>query len=55
MESTSLAKLFIRVWFSMVTEQEENPYLHTLLFLTEFLDFAGLGGVKGCCQMLSSG
>ena len=28
------------------TEQEEYPYLHALLFLTEFLDFAGLRGRK---------
>ena len=59
MESTFLAKLFIRVWFNVVTEIEEYPYQHALLFLTEFLDFAGLGGVKGCCSdigyMLSSG
>ena len=50
MESTFLAKLFIRVWFNMITEQEEYPYLHALLVLIEFLDFAGLGGVKGCCS-----
>ena len=59
MESTFLAKLFIRVWFNVVTELEECLYLHALLFLIEFLDFAGLGGVKGCCSdpgyMLSSG
>ena len=50
MESTFLAKLFIRVWFNVVTELEEYLYLHALLFLIEFLDFAGLGGVKGCCS-----
>ena len=60
MESTFLAKLFIRVWFNVVTELEEYPYLHALLFLIiEFLDFAGLGGVNGCCSdtgyMLYSG
>ena len=59
MESTFLAKLFIRVWFNVVIELEEYLYLHALLFLIEFLDFAGLGGVKGCCSdtgyMLSSG
>ena len=59
MESTFLAKQFIRVWFNVVTELEEYPYLHVLLFLIEFLDFTGLGGVKGCCSdtgyMLSSG
>ena len=50
MESTYLAKLFIRVWFNVVTELEEYLYLHALLFLIEFLDFAGLGGVKACCS-----
>ena len=59
MESTFLAKLFIRVWFNVVTELEEYLYLHALLFLIEFLDLAGLGGVKGCWSdtgyMLSSG
>ena len=59
MESTFLAKLYIRVWFNVVTKLEEYLYLHALLFLIEFLDFAGLGGVKGCCLdtgfMLSSG
>ena len=59
MESTFLAKLFIRVWFNVNTELEEYPYLHALLFLIEFLDFAGLGCVKGFCShtgyMLSSG
>ena len=61
-ESTFLAKLFIRVWFNVVTELEEYlSYLHALLFLIEFLDLAGLGGVKGCWSetgykiMLSSG
>ena len=58
MDSTFLAKLFIRDWFNVVTELEEYSYLHALLFLIEFLDFAGLGGVKGCCSdtsyMLSS-
>ena len=48
MESTFLAKLFIRVWFNVVTELEEYLYLDVLLFLIEFLDLAGLGGVKGC-------
>ena len=48
MESTFLAKLFIRVWFNVVTELEEYLYIHALLFLIEFLDLAGLGGVKGC-------
>ena len=48
MESTFLAKLFIRVWFNVVPELEEYLYLHALLFLIEFLDLAGLGGVKGC-------
>ena len=42
-----------------VTELEEYLYLHALLFLIEFLDLAGLGGVKGCWSdtgyMLSSG
>ena len=56
MESTFLAKLFIRVWFNVVTEY---LYLHALLFPIEFLDLAGLGGVKGCWSdtgyMLSSG
>ena len=33
MESTFLAKLFIRVWFNVVTELEEYPSLHALLFL----------------------
>ena len=47
MESTFLTKLFIRVWFNVVTGLEEYRYLHVLLFLIEFLDFAGLGGVKG--------
>ena len=50
MESTFLAKLFIRVWFKVITELEEYLYLHALLFL---------GGVKGCWSdtgyMLSSG
>ena len=59
MESTFLAKLFIRVWFNLVTELEEYLYLHALLFPIEFLDLAGLGGVKGCWSdtgyMLSSG
>ena len=32
----------------MVTELEEYLYLNALLFLIEFLDLAGLGGVKGC-------
>ena len=58
MESTFLAKLFIRVWFNMV-ELEEYLYLHALLFPIEFLDLAGLGCVKGCRSdtgyMLSSG
>ena len=49
MESTFLAKLFIRVWINMVTEQEEYPYLHALLFLIEFLHFPCLAGIKGCC------
>ena len=48
MESTFLAKLSIQVWFNVVTELEEYLYLHALLFLIEFLDLAGLGGVKGC-------
>ena len=59
MESTVLAKLFIRVWFNVVTELEEYLYLHALLFLIEFLDLAAIGGVKGCWSdtgyMLSSG
>ena len=59
MESTFLAKLFIRVWFNVVTELEEHIYLHAMLFLIEFLDLVGLGGVKGYCSdtgyMLSSG
>ena len=59
MKSTFLAKLFIRIWFNVVNELEEYLYLHALLFFIEFLDFAGLGGVKGCCSdtgyMLSSG
>ena len=58
-ESTFLAKLFILVWFNVVTELEEYSYLHALLFLIEFLDLAGLGGVNGCWldtgHMLSSG
>ena len=37
MESAFLAKLFIRVWFSVVTELEEYLYLYALLFLVEFL------------------
>ena len=48
MESTFLAKMFIRVWLIVVTELEEYLYLHTLLFLIEFIDLAGLGGVTGC-------
>ena len=28
MESMFLAKLFIRVWFNIVTEQEEYPYTY---------------------------
>ena len=59
MESTFHAKLFIRVWFNVVTELEEYLYLHTLLFLIEFHDLARLGGVKDCWtdngHMLSSG
>ena len=59
MESTFLAKLFTRVWFNVVTELEEYLDLHALLFLVEFLDLAGLGGVNGCWSdtgyMLSSG
>ena len=62
MESTFLAKLFIPVWFTgllVVTELHEYLYLHALLFPIEFLDLAGLGGVKGCWSdtgyMLSSG
>ena len=59
MESTFLAKLFIRVWFNVVTELHEYLYLHAWLFLIEILDVAGLGGVKGCWSdtgyMLSSG
>ena len=59
MESRFLAKLFIRIWFNLVNELEEYLYLHALLFLIEFLDFAGLGGLKGCCSdtgyMLPSG
>ena len=35
MESTFLAKLFIQVWFNVVTELEEYLYLHALLFLIE--------------------
>ena len=49
MESTFLAKLFTRVWFNVVTELEDYLYLNALLFLIEFLDLAGLGGVKGWC------
>ena len=48
MESMFLVKLFIRVWFNVVTELEEYLYLHALLYLIEFLDLAGLGGVKDC-------
>ena len=59
MESTFLAKLFIRVWFNVVTELEEYINLLAWLFLIEFPDLAGLGGVKGCWSdtgyMLSSG
>ena len=51
--------MFIRVWFNVVTELEEYLYLHALLFLIEFLDLAGLGGVIGCWSdtghILSSG
>ena len=58
MESTFPTKLFIRVWFNVVTELEEYLYLHVLLFLIECLDLAGLGGVKRCWSdtgyMLSS-
>ena len=54
MESMFLAKLFIRVGFNVVTEIEDNLYLHAL-----FLDLSGLGGVSGCWldtgYMLSSG
>ena len=35
--STFLAKPFIRVWFNVVTELEEYPCLHTLLFLIDSL------------------
>ena len=45
-ESTFLAKRFIRVLFNVVNELEEYIYLHALLFPKEFLDFAGLGGRK---------
>ena len=59
MESTFLAKLFIRIWFNVVTELEDYFYLHALLFPIQFLDHAGLGGVKGCWSdtgyMLPSG
>ena len=59
MESTFFAKLFIRVWFNVVTELDEYLYLHALLFPIEFIDLAGLGAVKGCWSdtgyMLSSG
>ena len=59
MKSTFLAKLFIRVWFNVVTELDEYLNLHALLFLIEFLDLAGLGGVKDCWSdtgyVLSSG
>ena len=59
MKSPFFAKLFIRVWFNVVTELEEYLYLHALLFLIECLDLAGLGGVKGDWSdtdyMLSSG
>ena len=45
--------------FNLVTELEEYLYPHALLFLIEFLDLAGLGGVKGCWSdtgyMLSAG
>ena len=60
MESTFLAKLFIRVWFNVVTELEEYFYLLALLFLIEFSTSLGyIGGVKGCWSdtghMLTSG
>ena len=59
MGSTFLAKLFIRVWLNLITELTEHIYLHAMLFLIEFFDLAGLGGVKGCWldtgYMLSSG
>ena len=59
MESTFLAKLFIRVWFNVVTELEEHIYLYAMQFLIEFLDLAELGGIKGYWSdtgyMLSSG
>ena len=59
MESMFLPKLFIRVWFNVVTELEEYLYLHALLSLIEFLDLAGIGGVKGSWSdtgyILSSG
>ena len=47
-ESTFFAKLSIQVWFNVATLLEEFLYLHALLFPIEFLDLAGLGGVKGC-------
>ena len=46
MESRFLAIIFIRIWFNVVNELEEYLYLHALLFLIVFLDFAGLGGRK---------
>ena len=61
MESTFRAKLFIRVWFNVVTELEEYLYLHALLFLIEFLDLCWARGRKrpGCWSdtgyMFSSG
>ena len=59
MESTFLVKLFIWLWFNVVTGLEEYLYLHALLIPIEILDLAGLGGVKGCWSdtgyMLSSG
>ena len=58
-ESTFLVKLFIRVWFNVVTELEEYLYIHALMLFTEFLDLVGLGGVNGCWSdagyMLTSG
>ena len=53
MELTFLAKLFIRVWFNVGAELEEYPYLHALLFLIEFLDFARLGGVNSAARTLA--
>ena len=44
LESTFLAKLFIRVWFNVVSDLEEYLYLHALMFPIEFLDLAFVVG-----------